>query len=99
MEKLTRRRFKTFRWPGDIGKQEGFMMSEVIFSFDNSSDAARAGILMNQVDPSLRYTQMRTTVCVLWHANIIAATQAVLDAGIPCTFQYWNDIKNSHRRG
>lgn len=75
------------------------MMSEVIFSFDNSSDAARAGILMNQVDPSLRYTQMRTTVCVLWHTNIIAATQAVLGADIPCTFQYWNDIKNSHRRG
>lgn len=62
-------------------------MSEIIFSFDNSSDAARAGM------------QMRTTVCVIWHANIIAATQAVLDAGIPCTFQYWNDIKNSHRRG
>lgn len=54
---------------------------------------------MNKVDPSLRYMQMRTTVCVIWHANIIAATQAVLDAGIPCTFQYWNDIKNSHRRG
>lgn len=74
-------------------------MSEVIFSFENSSDAACAGILMNKADPSLRYTQMRTTVCVLWHANIIAATQAVLDAGIPCSFQYWSDIKNSHRRG
>lgn len=74
-------------------------MTEVIFSFDNSSDAARAGILMNKADPSLRYTQMRATVCVLWHANIIVATQAVFDAGIPCTFQYWNDIKNSHRRG
>lgn len=74
-------------------------MSEVIFSFDSPQDAARAGILMNQVDPSLRYTQMRTTVCVLWHANIIAATQAVMDANIPCTFQYWNDIKNSHSRG
>lgn len=30
-------------------------MSEVIFSFDSSCDAVRAGILMNQVDPSLRY--------------------------------------------
>ncbi|GKL11220.1 TPA: hypothetical protein ACNU87_002575 [Klebsiella variicola] len=74
-------------------------MSEVVFSFESSSDAARAGILMNNADPSLRYTQMRTTLVVLWHANIIAATQAVLDANIPCTFQYWNDIKNSHRRG
>ncbi|HFK3783194.1 MULTISPECIES: hypothetical protein [Klebsiella] len=79
--------------------KEGKRMSEVIFSFDNSSDAVRAGKEMNKVDPSLRYMQMRTTVCVIWHANIIAATQAVLDAGIPCTFQYWNDIKNSHRRG
>lgn len=75
------------------------MMSEVIFSFENSSDAARAGMLMNKADPSLRYVQMRSTVCVIWHANIIAATQAVMDANIPCTFQYWNDIKNSHRRG
>ncbi|PJR48003.1 hypothetical protein CWM58_25130 [Klebsiella sp. H-Nf2] len=74
-------------------------MSEVIFCFDSSSDAARAGILMNKADPSLRYTQMRATLVVLWHANIIAATQAVFDANIPCTFQYWNDIKNSHRRG
>lgn len=74
-------------------------MSEVVFSFESSSDAARAGILMNNADPSLRYTQMRTTLVVLWHANIIAATQAVFDANIPCTFQYWNDIKNSHRRG
>ncbi|HCL5922591.1 hypothetical protein I5503_02880 [Citrobacter amalonaticus] len=62
-------------------------MSEVIFSFESSSDAARAGMLMNKADPSLRYVQMRATVCVTWHANI------------PCTFQYWNDIKNSHRRG
>lgn len=75
------------------------MMNEVIFSFDNSQDATRAGILMNKADPSLRYVQMRTTVCVTWHANIVAATQAVLDASIPHTFQYWNDIKNSHRRG
>ncbi|GKL29370.1 hypothetical protein NUKP55_11020 [Klebsiella variicola] len=74
-------------------------MSEVIFCFDSSSDAVRAGILMNKADPSLRYTQMRTTLVVLWHANIIAATQAVFDANIPCIFQYWNDIKNSHRRG
>lgn len=74
-------------------------MSEVIFSFDSPQDAAHAAILMNKADPSLRYMQMRATVCVTWHANIIAATQAVLDANIPCTFQYWNDIKNSHRRG
>ena len=74
-------------------------MSEVIFSFENSQDAVRAGMLMNKADPSLRYLQTRATVCVLWSANIIAATQEVLDAGIPCTFQYWNDIKNSHRRG
>lgn len=74
-------------------------MSEVVFSFESSSDAARAGILMNKADPSLRYMQMRTTLVVLWHANIIAATQAVFDANIPCTFQYWNDIKNSHCRG
>ncbi|MEB8217825.1 hypothetical protein NGI06_06270 [Citrobacter braakii] len=74
-------------------------MSEVIFSFDSSQDAARAGMLMNKADPSLRYMQMRATVCVLWHANIFAATQAVLDANIPCTFQYWNDIKNTQRRG
>ncbi|GAB80510.1 hypothetical protein [Shimwellia blattae] len=74
-------------------------MSEVIFSFDSSQDAARAGILMNQADPSLRYVHMRATICVIWHADIIAATQAVLDANIRCTFQYWNDIKNSHRRG
>ncbi len=47
-------------------------MSEVIFSFDKSSDAARAGREMNKADPSLRYVQMRTTVCVIWHANIIA---------------------------
>ncbi|ECG1304540.1 hypothetical protein DUQ81_03590 [Salmonella enterica subsp. diarizonae] len=25
MEKLTRRRFKTFRWPGDIGRHEDEM--------------------------------------------------------------------------
>ncbi|HDZ0569281.1 hypothetical protein FMJ40_25150 [Klebsiella variicola] len=74
-------------------------MSEVIFSFDSSSDAVRAGILMNRADPSLRYVHIRTTICVTWHANIVAAAQAVFDAGIPCTFQYWNDIKNSHRRG
>ena len=74
-------------------------MTEVIFSFESSSDAASAGMLMKKADPSLRYVQMRATVCVTWHANIIAATQAVLDANIPCTFQYWNDIKNSHRRG
>ncbi|EPQ0972511.1 hypothetical protein NNU90_002694 [Citrobacter farmeri] len=74
-------------------------MSEVIFSFESSSDAARAGMLMNKADPSLRYVQMRSTVCITWHANIIAATQTVMDANIPCTFQYWNDIKNSHRRG
>ena len=39
-------------------------MSEVIFSFESSSDAARAGMLMNKADPSLRYVQMRSTVCV-----------------------------------
>ncbi|SQB40216.1 Uncharacterised protein [Citrobacter koseri] len=49
-------------------------MSEVIFSFENSSDAARAGMLMNKADPSLRYVHIRATVCVTWHANIIAAT-------------------------
>ncbi|HEM8625347.1 TPA: hypothetical protein U2Q57_000004 [Citrobacter farmeri] len=39
-------------------------MSEVIFSFESSSEAARAGMLMNKADPSLRYVQMRSTVCV-----------------------------------
>lgn len=73
-------------------------MSEVIFSFENSQDAARVGMLMNKADPSLRYFQTRAAVFVIWHANIFAATQAVMDAGIPCSFEYWNDIKNSHRR-
>lgn len=74
-------------------------MSEVIFSFENPSDAERAASLMTQADPSLRYVLMRATICVIWHANIVTATQAVFDANITCTFQYWNDIKNSQRRG
>lgn len=78
---------------------EGEEMNEVIFSFENTSDAERAASLMTQADPSLRYVLMRATICVIWHANIIVATQAVFDAGIPCAFQYWNDIKNSQRRG
>ncbi|STR67391.1 Uncharacterised protein [Klebsiella michiganensis] len=74
-------------------------MSEVIFSFDNSSDAVRAGIEMNKVDPSLRYMQMRTTVCASGMQTSLRPHKPFWMQVIPCTFQYWNDIKNSHRRG
>lgn len=74
------------------------MGKEIIFSFEKTSDAVQAGILMKKADPSIRYSQTRATVFVTWHANIFAASKAVLDAGIKFTPEYWEDIKNSTNR-
>lgn len=71
---------------------------EIILSFDNPSDAARAGIDMQKADPSLRYIQTKATIIVTWHANIIVAAQAVEDRGIPFTMLTLDEIKNAHRR-
>lgn len=69
-------------------------MSEIIFSFENSQDAQLATDIMKKADPSLLCVQMRSVVCVISCANIITAAQAVMDASIPCSFRYWNDILN-----
>jgi len=71
---------------------------EIIFSFESSADAARAGIDMNKADPSLRYIQVRATIIVTWHANIFVAAQTVTERSIKYTITTWDDVKNAHRR-
>lgn len=64
----------------------------VIICCETADAAAEAEKLMKAADPSQRSRTARATVFVTWHANIIASTQAVSQAGIPFTLVMGDEV-------